>query len=105
MKLSRINPIRSKPRPGRLKGEAIAALREQVWNEQGGRCIQCRSWFSLTGDPFKRMHLAHIRNKRMWGDRRDNVCGKCFTCHIVKEHAYGPSGEKPCPPKPRLEDL
>lgn len=86
-----------------MTDEELAALRVEVWTDQRGRCIDCSRPVPLEGDDFTRMHLAHVRNKRMWGDSRDNTVGKCHECHIVKEHHYGPSRTKPCPPKPKLE--
>lgn len=96
----RINPRRRDPRPGRLSTEEIGKVREQRYAEQGGRCLKCGKKVPLNGDIFTRGHLAHKRNKRMWGDGPENIKGiECPTCHLVIEHQYGPSGQKPCPKK------
>jgi hypothetical protein len=47
-------------------------------------------------------HMAHIKAKRRNGDSLDNVRTLCAECHGL-EHAYGPSGIKPCPPKERVD--
>lgn len=40
------------------------------------------------------MHMAHWRNKRMYGDTLDNVTTRCPKCHLVDMH-----NPKSVPPK------
>ena len=91
MKRSPLRKSRSKPRPGRLKGDDMDALRLLAFVRDEGCCVTCGKML----DPLE-FHLAHKRGKRMWGDSLDNVHCKCFDCHIVKEH-----NPKACPPKER----
>lgn len=101
---TRLKPRRDKkePRPGRVDHKTLGHLRNQVWTEQGGRCDECAELVHLEHPDFmRRMHLAHRRNKRMFGDGRENLRGLCYRCHIVIEHGYGVTKSKPCPPKPR----
>lgn len=92
-----IPKVRVKPRPGRLKGKKLTDLRTRCWERDEGKCVDCGDPIPLEGDVFTRMHMAHVQNKRMYGDNLDNVRSKCYECHIVKEHN---AGGKPCPPKP-----
>lgn len=80
--------VRKEPRPGRLKGEDMTELRQFVYDRDKGLCAGCGKWVSFTD-----CHLAHIRNKRMWGDNPENAHIKHFYCHIVLEH-----NPKACPP-------
>jgi 5-methylcytosine-specific restriction endonuclease McrA len=44
--------------------------------------------------------MAHLVSRGRGGkDELSNVVTKCYDCHMVKEHSYGPSGVKPCPKK------
>ena len=91
---------RTKPRPGRLKGEDRDALRLACFMRDGGRCVKCGMRLAFAPDSIfqpNAYHMAHVRNKRMWGDTLENVVSKCRDCHLVQEHAGG----KPCPPKPK----
>jgi nitrate/TMAO reductase-like tetraheme cytochrome c subunit len=76
-----IRSRRSKPRPGRLKGAEMTALRDAAYERDCGRCINC-------GTPVRReeFDLSHARGKRMWGDSVENVRVKCMRCHRVLEH-------------------
>lgn len=87
---TRINPVRRKPRPGRLKGDDMTALRQESWAEHKGKCRFC-------GKPvaFNAGELAHVRNKRMHGDNLDNVGPAHKKCHRDSHNAGG----KPCPKK------
>lgn len=82
--------------PVRLTGNAMRKLRMDRFLLDGGRCVDCRCLVSFNGNNPKMppMHLAHVRNKRMYGDSLENTRTKCSFCHS-KEH----SGGKPCPPK------
>ena len=110
MKRSPIRKSRSKPRPGRLKGAALTQLRRDVFERDGYTCQHVQG-IEETMRGYDRevicgkvltwqsAHMAHIRNKRMWGDSPENCTTKCAEHHLVNEHAYGPSGVKPCPAK------
>lgn len=109
-----IRKVRAKPRPGRLKGRALQELRLACFERDGYRCQG--EFFALTSMGRKMVrcdegviwesgfvssgHMAHIQAKRRGGDALDNVRTLCGDCHR-KEHAYGPSMEKPCPPRPQ----
>lgn len=85
-----------KSTPTRLKGNAMRVLRFECWRRDGGRCRDCGCEVSFSGKhpTMRPMHMAHVRNKRMFGDLIDNVLTKCSFCHSL-EHAGG----KPCPAK------
>lgn len=95
-----IKPKRSKPRPGRLKGEALDALRVACYERDGGRCISCGRYtnFDAPHEAPDSFHMAHIKGKRMWGDHIDNVQCECGDCHRTY-HQFGPSRVKPVPAK------
>jgi len=91
---------RSKPRPGRLKGDDLKNLRIQCFVRDRGVCQRCQistfMWLDQTHP--RSFHMAHKRNKRMWGDTLENVQTECGACHR-QYHAQGPSMQKPVPPK------
>jgi len=98
-----IRSRRTKPRLGRLKGEAMEALRRECFERDGYQCqhmlvigvdwklgkLYRKCGASVT---WESGHMAHTRNKRMWGDCLAQVTTKCAACHIGIEHSYGPSG-------------
>jgi 5-methylcytosine-specific restriction endonuclease McrA len=91
---------RTKPRPGRLKGEDLEALRLSCFIRDGWKCKECGKGVALRPHECAwSAHMAHIKAKRIGGDSLDNVRTLCGDCHR-KEHNYGPSMTKPCPPKP-----
>jgi len=88
---TRIRP-RSKPRPGRLKGDDLTALRDACFDYHKGICgggktdrhgkpLGC-------GQPCNPLawEMAHIRGKRNFGDKPENVVPKHPICHQVYEH-------------------
>lgn len=93
---------RSKPRPGRLKGPDLEALRMDCWRRDHGKCQKC----DCITNPFapqewpNSYHMSHKRGKRMWGDTLENVEVLCGSCHR-RFHACGPSFEKPIKAKER----
>lgn len=91
---------RSKPRPGRLKGVELAMLRTECWARDKGRCQRCfrHTLMHAPVDWPNSFHMAHRRNKRMWGDTLENVQTECGSCHR-QYHAQGPSMQKPVPAK------
>jgi hypothetical protein len=104
---------RSKPRPGRLKGQEMSDLRLFVFMRDRGRCqhVLRRDEFgdpvAICGKetPWESGHLAHIVSRGAGGpDTPENTCWKCADCHLVREHTYGPSGVKPVPKKIKGED-
>lgn len=104
LRRTRIKPRRGKPRPRRLAGEEQEALRLACFQRDGGRCVECgRRLIYEPESPFQEngYHMAHIGNKRMWGDNLENVRAKCSVCHLQKEHN---AGGKPCPRKPRRDE-
>ena len=93
----RVKPVRSKPRPGRLKGEALKKLREDCHDRDKGRCQECGRLTLFYADPIADIsyHMAHKRNKRMHGDSLEQVRTLCGGCHRASHNAGG----KPVPPK------
>lgn len=95
---------RIKARPGRLKGEDMRKLRDACFERDRGICQNC----GCMVDPYApmhfstAMHLAHKRNKRMWGDSLDQVACWCQRCHS-RYHAWGPTMQKPVPAKESRE--
>ena len=101
---------RTKPRPGRVTGKAMEALRRACFERDGYRCqhqafiadtncLHARCMRLVTWDNG---HMAHIKSRGAGGkDELSNVTTKCPDCHVVREHFFGPSGIKPVPPKPR----
>jgi len=86
----------------------MEALRREVFERDGDRCqhilnrypffpfvVRCLK--SITWDTG---HLAHIISRGRGGkDVPENCLTKCAEHHMITEHCYGPSGQKPCPPK------
>jgi 5-methylcytosine-specific restriction endonuclease McrA len=119
-----VKKVRSKPRAGRLKGAALEKLRRECFERDGYRCqaweMGVVGWFRVEFPSHRESipifglrrcrksvtwesgHMAHIKAKRRNGDSLDNVRTLCAECHGL-EHAYGPSGIKPCPPKERVD--
>ena len=91
---------RNKPRPGRLKGTALIELRIACYMRDKGLCQRCGKGvvFDMNQECADSFHMAHRRNKRMWGDTLENVQTECGACHR-QYHAQGPSMTKPVPPK------
>ena len=110
MKRSRINPVSKKRRqrsgkPGklgivRLFGEDMKRLRRAVFVRSGGRCEMDRDGrrceYPITWSNFE---LAHIRNRRMYGDTLENTLASCKQrsdgepgCHVLSHNAGG----RPC---------
>jgi hypothetical protein len=102
MKRSRINPISKKRRqrsgkPGklgivRLYGQDLEFLRRECYDRDEGRCqwvedgLKCNKLLPFHGPVFLRAHMAHIRNRRNYGDTIDNVRILCPHHHLVGEH-------------------
>ena len=91
---------RKKPRPGRLKGEELESLRWQCYQRDAGRCKKCLiyTFYSAPQEWANSYHMSHKVAKARGGDNLDNVETLCGACHRAF-HNYGPTMEKPCPPK------
>lgn len=77
----------------RLRGKDLEDLRRDVYDRDGGRCVDCGQWVPLNGDVFTRAHLAHIISRGAGGsDIMENTQIKCPFCHLQKEH--GPRWSK-----------
>lgn len=86
-------------KPIRLKGPALAMLRIDCFLRDEGKCVDCGGSLRLDGGGFNQMQMAHKRSRGSGGeDVLSNVVSKCLPCHM-REHSYGPSLIKPCPPK------
>jgi hypothetical protein len=117
---SSIRRKRAKVRPGRLRGEALEQLRRECFERDLYRCQAVHEFLVWNGDYWvicsqkclrvvtwdgpNAGHMAHKRNKRMYGDSLNQVQTECSECHN-EYHAYGPSRTKPCPTKLRIEGL
>lgn len=105
-----IRSRRNKPRPGRLKGAAMTALRTQCFERDGFRCQHMLKYEDGTDMTrcgwrvtWESGHMAHLVNRGRGGkDELPNVTTKCAMHHMVTEHSYGPTGVKPCPAKVNL---
>ena len=86
----------------RLYRNALEALRDACWERDKGECQTCASplirYPAWEGDP-NAYHMAHIRNKRMYGDTLENVRALCGCCH-TRDKAEHNCGGKPLPRKP-----
>ncbi len=80
-----------KTTPPRLRGNAMRKFRFEIFMRDQQRCLKCGCRVSFNGkDPKMRpMHLAHRRNKRMWGDSFENCFTACSRCHLVDLHMGG----------------
>jgi len=109
-----IRKVRSKPRPGRLKGKALENLRRDCFERDN---YQCRheirhpiadlkgyvvdSYYERCGNfvTWETGHMAHIVSRGAGGkDELSNVLTKCPYCHQIREHHEG-NGGKIIPPK------
>lgn len=97
-----VKKVRAKPRPGRLKGDDLTNLREACFLRDGFHCTHCRRrvYPSLPKEHEASAHMAHIQAKRRGLDTLDNVRTLCGEDHR-RQHNFGPTMEKPCPPKPK----
>lgn len=98
-----IRSRRTKPRPGRLQGEDLQALRITCFERDKGNCQKCGkpTYMWLPQEYPSSFHMAHIQGKRMYGDHLENVETNCGDCHR-KYHNFGPSMEKPVPRKVKM---
>lgn len=119
MKRTPLRKVRTKARPGRLKGQALTDLRRQCFERDGYRCqairIERMGWFQISWNQhipiygprvclepvtWETGEMAHVKAKRRHGDSLANVTTMSKRCHELS-HAYGPSGVKPVPLKPK----
>lgn len=86
------------PKPGivRLRGKELAKLRRDCFERDGYRCQKCgkRVYGHVSALNPLRAHMAHVRNKRMFGDCLSNVRTLCMYDHLVTVH-----NPKSVPPK------
>src|ERR1039458_3528835 len=103
MKRSRINPVSNTRRsrsgkPGhcgivRLYGADLTALRLECYRRDGGCCqweengMKCSKLLPVDGDIFTRAHMAHIKNKRNYGDTLENIRILCYQHHMIAERS------------------
>lgn len=92
-------PLRKK-RPGLRRGEPTAqekrAAHDMAYNRAKGHCeadyyLHCcggRYW-PPTGGLRERGHLAHLRNRRMWGWGTENLAWFCPVAHSDLCHTKG----------------
>ena len=88
------------PKPGivRMKTKKEReALRLACYLRDKATCTRCGRRVWLRGGHEDQMHMAHVRNKRMYGDVLENVTTRCQDCHMVGMH-----NPKSVPPKGAL---
>ena len=101
---SRPKAKRAKPRRGQPTPAEKKAIRDQVYDETGGKCeinkhLSCvpgRVWPSEGSSTWDHWHLVHLKAKRVHGWDRENLCGGCPACHLIELH-----NPKSVPPKER----
>ena len=78
----------------RLYGDDLAQLRRECYERDEGKCQWdgCGKSVPFEGDLYTRGHMAHVKNKRMYGDTLDNVRWLCYEHHILVEHGLKWSG-------------
>lgn len=70
----------------RLTGDDLTDLRWACYERDYRHCVVCRRWLRFEAGEENSMHMAHVQNKRMYGDTLHNVRSKCAHCHLVLEH-------------------
>jgi 5-methylcytosine-specific restriction endonuclease McrA len=70
----------------RLTGDDLEALRRACFERDHYRCVNCGVGVIFERGYWYSGHMAHVRNKRMYGDTLENVRTKCMNCHLVEEH-------------------
>lgn len=88
--------LTKKPRPGRLEGYALKALRTLAWYRDGGKCQECKKPVLLDSKDWSQMEMAHIKSRGAGGeDSLNNVRTLCKECHSKSHNCGG----KPVPSK------
>ena len=76
----------------RLTGADCLDLRLRRWAADRGRCQDCGESTYWTprfdGDPLA-YDMAHIRNRRMYGDTMENTKTLCHSCHQKSHNCNG----------------
>ncbi len=74
----------------RLSGKAMDDLRMACWSRDNGLCVCCGRPAKLDVPDYHpaRYDMAHVRNKRMYGDTLANVKTMRHECHM-REHTKG----------------
>jgi len=102
--LSRSRPRRFRKglRRGELTPEQKQAIREKRYRFDGGRCVDCGKRVILLRGYWCSMHLMHLKSRGAGGTwDLENLRTGCQWCHVKRHNAGG----KPCPPKPKMEEL
>jgi hypothetical protein len=106
LRKKRISPVSAKRRkrsgqPGklgivRLYGSDLTGLRRECFERDGYRCQRILHDLGFPRRCLKKVrwesghpdsgHMAHVRNKRMYGDVIDNVSTNCDECHLIDDH-------------------
>jgi hypothetical protein len=75
----------------RLSGKDMKALRLKRFEMDLGRCVDCGCEVNddLPDWHPRKFDLAHVRNKRNYGDTIENTRTKCHGCHM-REHSGFP---------------
>ena len=73
------------PKPIRLKGKEMEALRLACYERAGGICEQCGEFAPWDGPFWIKGDLCHIERRNKGGDVLSNVKWKHHSCHM-KEH-------------------
>jgi hypothetical protein len=71
-------------------------LRIECYERDGGKCVECGKPLRFEAGYWDSMHMAHIKNKRMYGDTISNVRSLCLWHHLAGDHNCG---GKPVPKK------
>ena len=72
-----------------LKGKAKERLREDCAMLANFHCEKCGRYAPLHGGVFGAGHMSHKRPRKVGGDVIENVCWKCWNCHLELEHVEG----------------
>lgn len=86
---------RRKPRPGRLKGDALKQLRYACFERDNNTCQVCgiEVWPWVHHSRPRSAHMDHIKAKRMGGDNLSNVRTLCGSCHRAKHSGTNRDGK------------
>lgn len=88
-----------KDKPVRLGKHDMKILRQERYEMDGGKCVDCGAQVFLENGGWWNAHLAHIIGRGAGGpDTIENTRTKCIVCHIGKDHN---AGGKPVPAKPK----
>jgi 5-methylcytosine-specific restriction endonuclease McrA len=96
LKRTPVRKVRSKPRRGDPTPAEKNAIRDQVYEESGGKCQlnlgpKCQKGIlPRDGRVFERAHLVHLRSRGAGGTwDRENLKLGCPQCHLGYHHTEG----------------